>query len=281
MTPKIIEYVKDGFVFNKEVPREIEAIRNKLIDILSNPRYEDKSIGVVSLGSANHTGSLKAILETLPQRKLEKHNLTIDNPSEFQGDERDVIIVSLGVAIEADIRGNIKKPNSIVDNIENNLTPKLRGINVGLSRAKEQMILFHSVKLEELKANDFRRHIISFFNERYNPVEPFDLPLDLEKRHRMFENRPAPFDSWFEYDIAKALLENGYQNIVPQFEVKRKELFENPKTGEMTYVHFKIDIVVYHNGMPLAIECDGDSFHSEVDDVAYDIDRQEFLQRIG
>ena len=31
----------------------------------------------------------------------------------------------------------------------------------------------------------------------------------------------------------------------------------------------------------MAIECDGDIYHSEIEDVAYDIERQEFLQRIG
>ena len=125
-----------------------------------------------------------------------------------------------------------KKPTAIVDNIANNLTPKLRGINVGLSRAKEQMILFYSITLDELKENDFRRKIISFFNESYKPVESFVLPEDLERSQRRIDNRPEPFDSWFEFDIAKALIENGYINLVPQFAVKKKELFENPKTGE-------------------------------------------------
>jgi very-short-patch-repair endonuclease len=31
----------------------------------------------------------------------------------------------------------------------------------------------------------------------------------------------------------------------------------------------------------MAIECDGDPFHSSSDDVAYDIKRQEFLERVG
>jgi len=281
LPPKALEYVEDAVVIDKKVKKEIEAIAGRLDEMLSNPVYEDKTIGVLSLGAAPHTNSLKTILESLPQDKLEKHNIIIDNPSEFQGDERDVIIVSLGVGIEVDKNSRIKRPTAIVDNIANNLTPNLRGINVGLSRAKEQMILFYSITLDELKENDFRRKIISFFNEPYKPVEPFEIPEDLEKSQRRIDNRPEPFDSWFEFDIAKSLVENGFVNLVPQFAVKKKELFENPKTGKKTYVHFKIDIVVYHHGMPLAIECDGDIYHSEIEDVAYDIERQEFLQRIG
>src|SRR5690606_13409953 len=94
-----------------------------------------------------------------------------------------------------------------------------------------------------------------------------------------------PFDSWFECDIAKALIENGYSYIHPQFEVKEKEeanSFYNHKTNKYQgFVHFKIDLVVHNNGKRVAIECDGDPFHSLPEDVAYDIERQEFLERVG
>lgn len=280
LKPKIVRFVSGGTKRNNVVSKEVEVIKSELIKMLSMSEYESKSIGIVSLGSTMHTNSLKTILENISQKKLEKHNIIIDNPSEFQGDERDVIIVSLGEALSLE-KDVLKKPTSIVDNISNNLTPKLRGINVGLSRAKEQMILVYSVTQDDLKENDFRRKIITFFNEKYNPVKAFILPPDLVVSQRMIENRPKPFDSWFEYDVAKALIDNGYNNLIPQYEVKSKELFNNPKTGETTYIHFKIDIVVYHNGTPVAIECDGDIYHSEIEDVAYDIERQEFLQRLG
>lgn len=281
LTPKQVHYVEDAYVIDKVVEKEIKEIGIKLNEILVDPLYDNKSIGVVSLGSANHTRALKDILVDIPQEKLEKHNIVVDNPTEFQGDERDVIIVSLGVGLEVDEKDQVKFPTAIVNNIENNLTPKLRGINVGLSRAKEQMILYHSLVLDELRSHDFRREIISFFYEDYEPVLKLDLPPNVEKSQRMLENRPKPFDSWFEYDVAKELIDNGFTFIVPQYEVKKQELFTNPRTGKEQYVHFKIDLVVYNNGMPVAIECDGDWFHSEVEDVAYDIERQEFLQRIG
>lgn len=36
-----------------------------------------------------------------------------------------------------------------------------------------------------------------------------------------------------------------------------------------------------NNGKMIAIECDGDPFHSLPEDVAYDVERQEFLERVG
>lgn len=77
------------------------------------------------------------------------------------------------------------------------------------------------------------------------------------------------------------LIQKGFLFIKPQHEVKEKELFENPRSGETTYVHFKLDLVVFSNGKSVAIECDGDPFHSSSEDVAYDIERQEFLERVG
>ena len=94
-------------------------------------------------------------------------------------------------------------------------------------------------------------------------------------------NVPEPFDSWFEYDIAKALIKNGYSYIQPQYNVKEPELFYNHKLGKQVYINFQIDLVVHNNGKMIAIECDGDPFHSLPEDVAYDIERQEFLERVG
>lgn len=281
LNPKQRIFIQNSYLKDKIVKKEISAISRKLHEMLEDPKYRNKTIGVVSLGLAKHTEALKSIVEDFPIKKLEKHNIIIDSAAEFQGDERDVILVSLGTANTVNNDNSFKAPTSIVDNIENNLTSKLRGINVGLSRAKEQMILFHSIELEQLKTNDFRRKIISFFDEKFSPVKPIQLPPNLEKRYRIPENRPKPFDSWFEYDVASSLFDRGYHFIVPQYEVKKKELFSNPKLGKETYVHFKLDLVVYNNGTPVAIECDGDDFHSSVEDVAYDIERQEFLERIG
>ena len=109
LSPKILEYVEDAAIVDKKVKKEIDAIARRLNEMLSNSVYEDKTIGVLSLGGAAHTRALKTILESLPQEKLEKHNIIIDNPSEFQGDERDVIIVSLGVGIEVDKSGRGEK----------------------------------------------------------------------------------------------------------------------------------------------------------------------------
>jgi very-short-patch-repair endonuclease len=213
---------------------------------------------------------------------IEKHNLIISDASKFQGDERDVMLVSLGVALDytKQLAKEEAKPTRIINN-ELNLTDSLKSINVAMSRAKEQMILFHSISADQLKPGDFRIEIINFFNEKYVSIPEFKIPGNVSKTSRTRENVPQPFDSWFEYDIVDALMDKGYKFIKPQYEVKEKELWDNPRTGKQAYVSFKLDIVVFVNGKSVAIECDGDPFHSKIDDVAYDVERQEFLERVG
>lgn len=280
LNPKETVFVKDSYTENKIVYKEIEEIKFFLRRILKEKQYENKTIGVVSLGLSNHTEKLKDIKEELSSEfgkdKIDKHKLIIEDSPKFQGDERDVMIVSLGVAIDFQAlqTNQDSKPRAIINNQDD-----FKKINVALSRAKEQMILFHSVKSEHLKPNDFRNKILSFFNEEIKPISP--LLLQNYNSQRFRHNVPEPFDSWFEYDIAKALIDCGYSYIQPQYKVKEDETYFNPKTGRNSRVHFKLDLVVHNNGKMIAIECDGDTFHSLPEDVAYDIERQEFLERVG
>ena len=280
LNPKETFFVKDAFAEDKIVHKEVQEIKKFLQRILNDDQYANKSIGVVSLGTVNHTEKLKDIKEDLAnefgKEKIDKHKLIIEDSPKFQGDERDVMIVSLGVALDFQkLKENQNaKPRAIISNQD-----EFKKINVALSRAKEQMILFHSVKSEHLQSNDFRNRILTFFNDEVKPIQP--LQIDDHNIERFRHNVPEPFDSWFEYDIAKALIKNGYSYIQPQYNVKEPELFYNHKLGKQVYINFQIDLVVHNNGKMIAIECDGDPFHSLPVDVAYDIERQEFLERVG
>ena len=278
-------FVQNSFLEDRIVYTEIESIKKHLIEIIKNPVYENKTIGVVSLGLSKHTEKLKDIKEDLSELfgrdKLDEIKLIIEDSPKFQGDERDVMLVSLGVALDSEKlekEGREKaKPRSIVD--DGNIKDDFKKINVALSRAKEQMILFHSVKSENLRNNDFRLKILSFFYNEIKELKPFELPDDEDERN--IYNRPKPFDSWFEYDIASELINKGFQYIQPQYKVKEDETFYNHHSQKETYVNFKLDLVVSNNGKMIAIECDGDPFHSLPEDVAYDVERQEFLERVG
>lgn len=280
LNPKETIFVNDAFTEDKIVYKEIEEIKKFLQRILKDEQYSNKTIGVVSLGLTKHTEKLKNIKEDLAnefgKEKIDKHKLIIEDSPKFQGDERDVMIVSLGVALDFQkLKENQNaKPRAIISDQD-----EFKKINVALSRAREQMILFHSVEHNDLQTNDFRNKILSFFKDEAKPIS--QLQIDNSNIERYKHNVPEPFDSWFEFDIAKALIENGYSYIEPQYKVKEDETFFNPRTNQESWVKFYIDLVVHNNGKMIAIECDGDPFHSLPEDVAYDIERQEFLERVG
>lgn len=280
LPPKKTVFVDNAISEDNIVHQEILQIKECLKLMLTDPNYKTKSIGVVSLGYTKHTEKLKDVKEDLVaefgSELIDSFKIIIEDSPKFQGDERDVMLVSLGVALdyEASINNKNAKPTAIINDDD-----KKRKINVALSRAKEQMILFHSVKNDNLAPQDFRREIINFFYSDVKPLQPLILDNFNIQRDRL--NVPTPFDSWFEADIAKSLIEHGYNYIQPQYKVKEDEQYFNQKLNKNVYVNFKIDLVVFNNGKTIAIECDGDPFHSLPEDVAYDIERQEFLERIG
>ncbi|MBS9783412.1 MAG: AAA family ATPase [Pasteurella sp.] len=276
LQPKLAIYVEGAYREKKIVTKEIEAIKQQLDILFNDEQYDKKSIGVVSLGTSEHTKNLKEIISEFDKETIEKHKLIIEDATKFQGDERDVMFISLGVALEYENLQNNKnaKPSAIITD-----RAEKRKINVALSRAKEQMILFHSVQYDDLQKNDFRNEIIKFFYEEYCEIEDLIIKKDNIQRNR--HNVLEPFDSWFEIDVANDLIQAGFPKIQPQYKVKEDETFYNPREGKEVYVNFKLDLVVHHNGKRVAIECDGDPFHSLPEDVAYDIERQEFLERVG
>lgn len=280
LSPKEAIFVAGAYTEDKIVHKEIQEIQKFLQHVLKDEKYKNKTIGVVSLGVAVHTEKLKEIKENLinefGKKKIDKHKLIIEDSPKFQGDERDVMIVSLGVALDFQkLKENQNaKPRAIHSDQDDR-----KKINVALSRAKEQMILFHSVDHNDLQSHDFRNKILSFFKNKAKPIQP--LQIDDHNIARFRHNVPEPFDSWFEYDIANALVKKGFSYIEPQYKVKEDETFFNPKTNSESRVKFYIDLVVHNNGKMIAIECDGDPFHSLPEDVAYDIERQEFLERVG
>ena len=71
-------------------------------------------------------------------------------------------------------------------------------------------------------------------------------------------------ESPFEAEVAKYLLAKGY-HIQQQYEA-------GP---------YRIDIVVSYENKQIAIECDGERFHSGAAKIEEDMERQCILQRIG
>lgn len=223
---------------------------------VNDPRYDGMTMGVISLQGKGQAKLIENLLvKSIGVEEMQERRLVCGNPYSFQGDERDVIFLSM-VAAEGETRF-----------IALTKDHDMRRFNVAASRAKEQLWLFHSVTLNDLSSDCYRYKLLSHF---LNPVAPditgFDYDDLLRTSHRAnrtMEDPPRPFDSWFEIDVALDIAGRGY-TVVPQF-----------KFGE-----YRIDLVVQGGNSMLAVECDGEYWHGP-DAMDNDFKRQRDLQRCG
>jgi len=234
---------------------EAEAIVERIGKMCGDSRYDGKTMGVVVLQGEAQAGLIEnQLLERVGAEEMERRRLVCGNPYSFQGDERDIIFLSLVSASNERI-GPLTK------------TADERRFNVAASRARDMMILFHSVTCDDLSASCLRRQLLGFFeNTKPQQVAGIDR-AELEQRaaqdNRRVVNPPAPFDSWFEVDVTLELLRKNF-TVLAQHEVAGK----------------RIDLVVEGGQARLAIECDGDNWHG-ADRYESDMQRQRQLERCG
>jgi very-short-patch-repair endonuclease len=221
----------------------VRQIQKCLID----PAYKDKTMGVIVLQSAAQARLIDDLLaQSISQEEMTRRRIRVGIAPDFQGDERNVIFLSMVVA----------EGEKIVAMTQRDWQ---RRFNVAATRAEDQMWLFHSVSLSSLKPQDLRKSLLGYVMsppQVFGGVEHEDLQWNSEKR--------APFGSKFEQRVFLKIRDRGYF-VKPQVEVNGRF----------------IDLVVTGAKGQLAVECDGDFWHSSAEDQMADIDRQVELERAG
>jgi very-short-patch-repair endonuclease len=259
LPPLKAEFVEKGFcegdgqrIINRV---EAEAIVWRIRACIEDEAYEGKTMGVIALqGHAQAELIEKRLAEMLEPRVREKRKLRCGVPATFQGDQRDVIFLSLVIAPNHHFRALTGLPDQ-------------RRFNVAMSRARDQVWLFHSVQLHDLSRDDLRRRLLHFF---LSPGQAGGLYEELERLEREARRpsrgpgeQPDPYESWFEVDVAKDLLRRKYR-VRPQVEV----------------AGYRIDLVVEGLANRLAVECDGEAWHGP-EQFEQDMARQRQLERAG
>jgi very-short-patch-repair endonuclease len=234
---------------------EAEAIVKEIQACLDDKAYEGKKMGVIVLqGHAQAELIEKKLAEVLEPKVRKERELRCGVPATFQGDERDVIFLSLVVAPNHHFRALTGLPDQ-------------RRFNVAMSRARDQVWLFHSVQRHDLSPDDLRRQLLDFscspgqgaLDGLYEEVDR--LEREAKRSARQPGEQPTPYESWFEVDVALELLRRRYR-LRPQYEV----------------AGYRIDLVVEGLDKRLAVECDGDNWHGP-DRYGQDMARQRQLER--
>ena len=238
--PLIDVYVPHGRKNRRQINVvEAEAIVDEIERVISDPAYDGRRIGVVSLIGAKQAQYIQSLLlARIGEDAFLRHEITCGDSATFQGKERDIMFVSMVACPET-------------KSAKTALLFQQR-FNVALSRARDRMYLFRSVKEEMLNPEDLKAKVIRHFKT------PMAMAIPEEC------NLIELCESGFEREVFSRLVKLGYR-VTPQV-----------KVGP-----YSIDMVVEgEEDRRLAIELDGDKYHTP-DRWAEDFARQRVLERVG
>ncbi|MET7425741.1 AAA domain-containing protein [Dactylosporangium sp. NPDC005555] len=200
---------------------EAEAIFETVEKMVNDPDYAERSIGVIALQGTGQISVLEAEMRRrLDDRTINRHDIRVGQPQDFQGDERDVILLSM-----------------VVDRARKAITSRREGhrYNVAASRAKDQMWLFLSFDEPSTHDEDLRRSLLTYM--KYPPAA---LTIDPILDHVPADRRRPPFRSLLQQQVFLELRACGYA-VIPQYEISKDQV---------------IDLLVVGDQRKLAIECD-------------------------
>lgn len=191
---------------------------------------KDQAIAIVdALEAIGEDDLLREFLEMHPHEPLKSRNLET-----VQGDERDVVFISVGYGRDSS------------GAISNNFGPVNRDggerrLNVMMTRAKKRTEIFTSIRGADIRADD----------EKEGGVRALKTFLEYAESGQMNDARSLSdeADSEFEVQVRQALNARGYE-----------------VDGQVGTAGFRIDLAVRHPQRPgeyvLGIECDGATYHS-------------------
>lgn len=242
--PALVAHRVNGYAQNKTNQEEAQGIVSLIRACIEHPAYAEKTIGVISMVGDQQADLIGNLLRAqIDPAIYEKRRILCGNPAQFQGDERDVIFLSL-----VDSKDDGVGPLTMRQDGSDGMWKKR--FNVAASRARDQLWVVYSMDhLTQLKPGDIRRRLIE------HAINPSALMDELKSGLRETE-------SPFEAEVLTLLASKGYR-VHPQWQVGA----------------YRIDLVVEGNGKRLAIECDGERWH--YDKVEEDLARQALLERLG
>ena len=246
LLPSVVNYrVADGERIGKTNPNEAKTIVALMQACMEQPEYAGKTFGVISLLGDDQVKTLQEEIDRrIDTKEYIRRRILCGNASNFQGDERDVIFLSLVDC--ANGHGPVAKQAFGVDDAYR------KRYNVAVSRAKDQLWVVDSLDpANDLKTGDIRKKLIEY---SLNPKAIDILSREIDKKA----------ESPFESAVAKDLAGRGY-HLVQQWQVGA----------------YRIDMVAVYGGKKVAIECDGDRYHSSETKIREDMERQTILERLG
>jgi len=206
------------------------------VECCKQDRYNEKTMGIISLQGEEQAKLIqKKLHDQIDSAEWERRKIICGDAYAFQGDERDIIFLSMVAA------SNMRPVAFVRDSFK-------QRFNVAASRAKDQMILFHSVNLTDLSPDCYRYKLLKYC---LNPGKA------------KFDGDISKIISPFEKEVYEKIVSKGYR-VVPQFEI----------------AGYFIDLMIFGDNNRLAVECDSAEWHGP-ENWEKDAYRQRQLERCG
>jgi len=191
LDPPLVDVFVRGGSRSKDVNKaEALAIVKEIANILADPQFDGRSIGIVTLMGTEQASYIhKLISDRISPADVVARKISVGPPPVFQGRERDIVMLSMvigpgdrGAANRADMH---------------------QRFNVALSRARDRMYLFRSVSDNDAKEDSLTGRVILHFKQ------PF--------RHdaKRVESLRDKCQSGFEVEVFDELVKRGYR-VLPQ-----------------------------------------------------------------
>lgn len=178
---------------------EAQRIVEKILECCSNERYNGMTMGIISLlGDAQAELIQGELVDKLGMEEMLQRRLICGDAYSFQGDERDVMFLSMVIANNVKFAALTKGSD-------------VRRFNVAASRARNQMWLFHSVDLENLNNKCVRYSLLKYCLEQNEPKDQVKSKQEIESSNYLLLND-------FEEQIARSIKDIGY-NLTPKVKV--------------------------------------------------------------
>lgn len=257
-----LEFVPQGRWIDRANLPEAERVTDLIIRHLRT--RPETSLGIIAFNQSQQTAIEDAIyerrrnyleVETLFHTGLSEH-LFIKNLENVQGDERDVIILSMGYGYNE--AGKFLKNFGPITKSGGE-----RRLNVAVTRAREEVILVASVKSAELDlsgSTSLGSHLLKGY------LDYAERGVDSLAREIALITGEA--ESTFEQEVAASLIARGLHPV-----------------AQVGCGGFRIDLALKHPERPgefcLGIECDGATYHSSKTARDRDRIRQNVLENLG
>lgn len=190
LKPHVVSYPVRGFAVGKVNRVEAVTVASLLVAASRLPEYAGKTFGVISLVGEEQALEIDRILRdpgVMPHDERERRRVLCGTPAQFQGDERDVVFLSM-VDGPADGPLPMRQDNRF-----------RQRFNVAASRARDQLWLVYSLDPQvDLKPGDLRRRLIEYVR-------------DPQATMRALEREERKLQSEFEREVMRRLAARNYR----------------------------------------------------------------------